>query len=229
PFIIYNEEDFIELNNKVKNGNTFEGFYFKVADGVTRFVFEDYEPIGTPTKRFYGTFDGNNAEFHINTLDTTKDYQALFGYFGVGVIRNLYVTGSVKGNDYVSGVVAYQVSGTVENVYNLASIEGRHYTGGVVGYMTGATVQRVYNHAKVTSTGNYVGGVVGAAGLQSHIYNTYNRGEVIGADLVGGIVGQILASYQNNSNIRYNYNAAYVSSKSRVGGVYASASGSYLT
>src|SRR5690606_11398286 len=73
PFIIYNEEDFIELNNKVKNGNTFEGFYFKVADGVTRFVFEDYEPIGTPTKRFYGTFDGNNAEFHINTLDTTKD------------------------------------------------------------------------------------------------------------------------------------------------------------
>ncbi|OED59032.1 InlB B-repeat-containing protein [Acholeplasma laidlawii] len=229
PFIIYNEEDFIELNNKVKNGNTFEGFYFKVADGVTRFVFEDYEPIGTPTKRFYGTFDGNNAEFHINTLDTTKDYQALFGYFGVGAIRNLYVTGSVKGNDYVSGVVAYQVSGTVENVYNLASIEGRHYTGGVVGYMTGATVQRVYNHGKVTSTGNYVGGVVGAAGLQSHIYNTYNRGEVIGADLVGGIVGQILASYQNNSNIRYNYNAAYVSSKSRVGGVYASASGSYLT
>ncbi|WP_208454243.1 dockerin type I repeat-containing protein [Acholeplasma laidlawii] len=46
---------------------------------------------------------------------------------------------------------------------------------------------------------------------------------------MGGIVGQILASYQNNSNIRYNYNAAYVSSKSRVGGVYASASGSYLT
>src|SRR5690554_2774722 len=229
PFIIHNEDDLIELNNKVKNGNTFQGFYFKVDDSVERLEFENYEPIGTPDNPFYGSFDGNNKEFNIN-IETESDYQGLFGYFGIGKISNLYVTGSITGNDYVAGVVGRQISGNIENVYNLATITGNSYVGGIVGHMNNATIQTSFNNGNITASANYLGGIVGYISNSSNVSNTYNRGEIKGGRYVGGIAGYSVGAYSIRTYINYAYSAGLVSGTANVNGVIgANGSHSYLS
>src|SRR5690554_6648792 len=229
PFMIYNEDDLIELNSKVKNGNTFQGFYFKVADSVERLEFENYEPIGTPDNPFYGSFDGNNKEFNIN-IETESDYQGLFGYFGIGKISNLYVTGSITGNDYVAGVVGRQISGNIENVYNLATVTGNSYVGGIVGHMNNATIQTSFNNGNITASANYLGGIVGYISNSSNVSNTYNRGEIKGGRYVGGIAGYSVGAYSSRTYINYAYSAGLVSGTANVNGVIgANGSHSYLS
>src|SRR5690554_6720901 len=229
PFMIYNEDDLIEINNKVKNGNTFQGFYFKVADSVNKLEFENYEPIGTPNNPFYGSFDGNNKEFNIN-IETESDYQGLFGYFGIGKISNLYVTGSITGNDYVAGVVGRQISGNIENVYNLATVTGNSYVGGIVGHMNNATIQTSFNNGNITASANYLGGIVGYILNSSNVSNTYNRGEIKGGRYVGGIAGYSVGAYSIRTYINYAYSAGLVSGTANVNGVIgANGSHSYLS
>src|SRR5690554_2059167 len=229
PFMIYNEDDLIELNSKVKNGNTFQGFYFKVDDSVERLEFENYEPIGTSDNPFYGSFDGNNKEFNIN-IESESDYQGLFGYFGIGKISNLYVTGSITGNDYVAGVVGRQISGNIENVYNLATVTGNSYVGGIVGHMNNATIQTSFNNGNITASANYLGGIVGYISNSSNVSNTYNRGEIKGGRYVGGIAGYSVGAYSIRTYINYAYSAGLVSGTANVNGVIgANGSHSYLS
>src|SRR5690554_1207906 len=148
PFIIKDIEDINELRRKVNDGNTFEGFYFKVDPNTNKFELGDYETIGTNARPFYGSFDGSYKEFNI-TINTTASNQGLFGYFGKGIIENLYITGSIKGGSYVGGVVGYKESGTVRNVYNLAEVTGTTQVGGIVGRNQAGDIETSYNHADI--------------------------------------------------------------------------------
>ncbi|NLB84782.1 MAG: hypothetical protein GX794_01525, partial [Acholeplasmataceae bacterium] len=126
PFYIETVAEMIELQEKVANGNTYEGFYFEVRDTVGQLDLDNFTPIGSNTKPFYGSFNGNFTEFILD-IDTTQNYQGLFGYFGKGTIKNLYVSGNIKANNYVGGIVGYQESGTIKDVYNLAKINAASY------------------------------------------------------------------------------------------------------
>ena len=170
------------MRSKIDAGNTFLGFHFKVDDGIDSFVLGNFTPIGSDAKPFYGSFDGNHAVFELS-INRTANYQGLFGYFGQGTIKNLSVTGSVKGGtSFTGGVVGYQHSGNIENVYNLAQVTGTNYVGGIVGYILAGNVKQAYNNGKVTATGSHAGGIVGyihGRGSSILITNTYNRGEIL--------------------------------------------------
>ncbi|MEG2053880.1 MAG: hypothetical protein RR052_02970, partial [Oscillospiraceae bacterium] len=70
----------------------------------------NWTPIGTfidetNDKPFKGTFDGNGFEVKNLTINSTADYQGLFGYVGDGgIVQNVGVTGNVNGERYVGGV-----------------------------------------------------------------------------------------------------------------------------
>ncbi|HHY96636.1 MAG TPA: hypothetical protein GYA04_01245, partial [Acholeplasma sp.] len=215
PFILESIEDIENLKDMIKKGNNFQGFYFKMADGIEKLKLGNFEPIGSQTYPFYGSFDGNFVEFELEIDHPDLDNQGLFGYFGVGTIKNLYVSGSVKGKNNVGSVVGYQISGKVMNVYNLADIEGVNQVGGIVGQVGAATVEVAYNQGNITASTNYAGGIVGYLGSNSVVRNTYNRGEILSNSYAAGLVG----GANSSTSVTYSYSAGLVSSNSYVDGV----------
>ena len=195
-----------------------------------------WTPIGTSSSRYTGTFDGDGhtiSGLYIN--NSRADYQGLFGYVGTGgTVKDLTVSGSVKGDNYVGGVVGYNISSTVENCYNTVTVTGTNdCVGGVVGYNNGGTVENCYNTGEVSGpdSGNsvidsYVGGVVGQ-NFGGTVENCYNTGKVSGPDSsnsstsdVGGVVGRNGGNVEgfNRGTVENCYNTGSVSGNS-VGGV----------
>ena len=179
-----------------------------------------WTPIGIISQQYSGTFDGNGKTISGLYIDSSSDnYQGLFGYVYRGTVQNLSVSGSVKGNDYVGGVVGYNNGGTVTGCIfsgsgSVSGVTGSDYVGGIVGYNgTGATVSNCYNTGTVTGN-DYVGGVVGQNfGGVENCYNT-GTGTVTGNDFVGGVVGQNFGGTVENC-----YNTRTVSGSDYVGGV----------
>ena len=148
-----------------------------------------WTPIGTSINQYRCTFDGDGHTIrglYINSSD--NDYKGLFGYVGTrGKVQNLSVSGSVKGNDYVGGVVGDNL-GIVENCYNTGEVSGNSYVGGVVGYNGGRVGSVINCYNTGTVSGNRVGGVVGYNG-DGRVKNCYNTGKVSGNSYVGGVAG----------------------------------------
>ncbi len=166
-----------------------------------------WTPIGnysdSNTPKYTGTFAGNNRKITGLSTDSSKNYQGLFGYVDNATISGIYICeGSVKGGDYVGGVVGYaNNSSTISGCYNTSDVDGDDvtgsgdYVGGVVGYANNSsTISGCYNTSDVkgdndTNSGSYVGGVVGYAD-SSTVSGCYNTGDVNGRIYkVGGVVG----------------------------------------
>ena len=184
----------------------------------------EWTPIGT-SSGYSGNFNGDGHTISGLYIDFNADYQGLFGYVSTdadntGTVQNLTVSGSVKGDNYVGGVVGYN-RGRVENCHNTGSVTSSGSpVGGVVGY-NGGTVKNCYNTGSVSGpdSGNSVGGVVGDNG--GTVENCYNTGSVKGDWYVGGVVG-----WNSSSGTVTNcYNTGAVSGGVDVGGVVGYNSG----
>ena len=161
----------------------------------------EWTPIGT-SSRYSGNFNGDGHTIKGLYINSEANYQGLFGYVsGSGKVQNLSVSGSVKGNDYVGGVVGRNL-GTVENCYNTGTVTGNNFVGGIVGdNYPGASVKNCYNTGSVTGSGNSVGGVVGWNSSGGGVTNCYNTGSVSGNRYVGGVAGYNYGSVTNCYNI----------------------------
>src|SRR5690606_37201089 len=181
----------------------FEGFHFKVQEGRTVFNLGETTPIGNNAFPFYGSFDGNFANFNVFIIG--EAYTGLFGYFGKGTIKNLYVTGSITGTTYVGGVVGYKVSGLIQNVYNAATISGTTQVGGIVGRNKLGNIETPFNNAKVFASTSYAGGILGYL-YEGTVQNVYNHGEILSPLYAGGIAGGSMLTQRSTYDV-YHYNA----------------------
>ncbi len=172
-----------------------------------------WTPIGSEETPFMGTFDGRGNEISGLYIDSSSNFQGLFGYVGEdGVVRGVNVSGTVKGAYSVGGVVGRN-DGIVENCYNGCTVSNTaNNVGGVVGFNNG-TVKSCYNDGAI-SGGAYVGGVIGNNNeSDSRVENCYNKGTVNGVGDVGGITGA------NSGTIVNSYNVGSVSGTAYVGGI----------
>ena len=158
-------------------------------------------PIGNSIDNSYeGTFNGDGHTISGLYIDSDdNDYKGLFGCLDQGgTVKDLSVSGSVKGGGYVGGVVGLN-SGSVENCHNTGTVTGTDdYVGGVVGQNRGS-VTNCYNTGTgtVTGTDDYVGGVVGYNN-EGRVENSYNTGAVSGSGgYVGGVVGDNRGTVKN--------------------------------
>ena len=171
----------------------FSGKYIKLANTFPTDSGPLTAAIGcTLDTPFKGHFDGGGKTVALNINESDGDYQGLFGYVSTGgVVKNVTVTGAVKGKDYVGGIAGDVTKGTVQNCVNGAAVTGTNNVGGVAGLIDGSsTMQNCYNTAAVTGTGSNVGGVAGAIGGAA-VQNCYNTGAVTGVNLVGGVAGVV--------------------------------------
>ncbi|ACV12247.1 GLUG domain protein [Halorhabdus utahensis DSM 12940] len=153
-----------------------------------------FDPFGDRGASFSGTFDGQDhtiANLTINRTD--RDYVALFGRTGGGMIVNVSLEDvEVTGNRQVGSLVGSHGGGVVSASSATGTVDGSTSVGGLVGDSYG----RVSNStAAVSVTGSeQVGGLVGLSSGYSTskgIVNTsHATGTVDGTSYVGGLVGR---------------------------------------
>ena len=115
------------------------------------------------------------------------------------VTGNGLFTGGVVGYNTTNE----ETDGTISASHNTGTVKGEQYVGGVVGN-NHTVVKGCYNTGEVTSTGDYAGGVVGRntyyyknyfpfnppdAERKGEISTSYNTGAVSGGSYVGGVAG----------------------------------------
>ena len=167
----------------------------KLVSDTSKFV--SWTPIGSESKQYTGTFDGNGKTISGLYFDNNgTDYVGLFGYVGSdGNVSNVGVVASYfKGKNNVGGVCGYN-DGTIQNCYNTGAVSGSEYVGGVCGYYDGGTITNCYNTGAVSGS-MYVGGVCGYNGWGT-ITNCYNTGAVSGSEDVGGVCGCNYGTIEN--------------------------------
>ena len=163
---------------------------------------EAWTPIGigdafyARTPSYSGTFDGKGHTIKNLSIDSSAHYVGLFGYVYGGTIRNLTVSGSVKGSEHTGGIAGAANGGTFENCANQCAVQGGT-TGGIIRFATeeGTLIVRdCYNVGSITTTtGNSVGGIIGQCiNTSGTIRNCYNAGTVTGTASVGAIIGNPL-------------------------------------
>lgn len=195
---------------------------------------EEWTPIGKNYSYVYkGTFDGGGYTISGLKIDSTDQYQALFGYVKGGTIKNLTVAGSVTSSkQYTAGIVAYGNPVTVTNCTNEVSVTAteKGYAAGVVSYASAdSEVMDCINSGTIIGCGDYVGGIVGAGSSIKTISNCFNYGSVANNGKPGGYAyctGGIAGGVGSSSTVTRCGNTGVVTSAiKRTGGVVGGAAG----
>ena len=168
-----------------------------------------WEPLGSDTKPFTGSFDGKG--YTISNLYIHKpaeNYVGLFGYAGRSAsISNVGLTNvKITGGGYVGGLTGKN-EGTIQSSYAAGNVLGAAGGYGSLGGLAGensGTIENSYATGNVNCSAggyDYAGGLVGInnSGL---IQNSYATGNVLGGDgdynRVGGLAGRSSGTIRNS-------------------------------
>ena len=230
---ISSAEDLVALANFVKNGADTTGSIFMFDNDIDMSGVTGFEGIGTNTNAFKGTVYGNGHVVKNLKIDSTSDYQGLFGYVqqatiqDLGVVNanvtgdsytgilvgkaensqisNVYTSGTVISNgNQIGGLTGELKNSTATNVYSTADVKGNENIGGLIGDSNGSIVEKAFATGKVTATKGQVGGLIGAMENGGTVKNSYATGDVNGVNSVGGLVGLI-----EKSSITYTFDTVY--------------------
>jgi hypothetical protein len=149
-----------------------------------------FSPIGNPTTKFQGNYNGGG--FIINGLfcnRTSSGHQALFGYVnGSSTISNLGVTNvNLTGSNMVAGLVGQLDEGTISKCYSTGMVKSTTNStsyGGLVGlvFTPGPVlIKECFSTANVSGGGYNLGGFVGgnwAPSTNSIIQDCFSTGNV---------------------------------------------------
>ena len=183
-----------------------------------------WTPIGTNSRQYYGTFDGQGHTISgLYYENTNTSYVGLFGYVSNPTIKNVGLVDSyIKGNQYVGGIFGYSGGAAkISNCYNSATIyanyNGDSYAGGICGGVLdndNVSIDNCYNTGYVYAYNRYAGGICGYQ-YRGIITNCYNTGKVYANDqYAGGITGRM----SNSASIFNCYNTGAVEAYSYYSG-----------
>ena len=218
-FSISSAKELEALAKYVNDGNSASGMTFVLGANIDLSSISNWTPIGTDySHSFEGSFDGNGHIIKNLKIDSTEDYQGLFGYshgeiknVGVencnvkggdsagglvgethGSITNCYATGNVSGDNWVGGLAGWNYNET-NNSYATANVSGKYSVGGLAGGIS-LEVRNCYATGNVLGN-TFVGGLVGE--MEEFIYDSYATGNVLGNTFVGGLTGGSMPSYNS--------------------------------
>jgi uncharacterized protein (TIGR02145 family) len=152
--------------------------FFRLDCDVSLDLVDNWDPIGSSTAPFSGSFNGNGHTVSGMKITENGDYKGLFAY-NAGTIKNLNVKEpSITGNGFRHGAICGNNTGTVTNCSSVDGVVyGQEYVGGLVGYNNMGDISYCYNRNDVTALQN-VGGVCGYTTGGAVRYD-YNVGSVL--------------------------------------------------
>lgn len=176
------EETYIVLNKDIDLGGI-----DTLGNGIDS---RKWTPIGTDgSHNLKGYFDGAGHTIKGLYINSTENYQGLFGWTKYAEIENLTVEGIVTGNQYIGGIAGFV--GSVKNCISNVEVTGDYYVGGISG--EGSSATNCCNMRKVTGR-RTCGGIFGYG---SSCLTCYNNAVIVGASnnpdvnpiQIGGITG----------------------------------------
>lgn len=245
--IISTAEDLRAFAKSVNSGNSYKGKVIKLSADIwlndtvgwkkwnRQTKVKIWIPIGTPRDPFEGTFDGDGHYIAgLFTKSGSETFcQGLFGFLKRAVIKNTRICFShIIAYNYVGAFAGYISCNTqILNCSNEGIVENeRNFTGGIIGFSSGQNrIIGCSNYGKVYGH-RCVGGIIGYFEGGS-VYNTYNRGEIIGRyEHVGGIVGEFSEPFQKtvkdtglkelpNDTVANCYNTGKIMARDVAGGI----------
>jgi len=182
-----------------------------------------FEPVGTSSTPFAGTFDGQThtiTGLYINRPSTY--YVGLFGKSEYSTISNVgLVDVDITGCSTVGALVGMNIGGDITASYVTGRVVGLEpAVGGLVSVNHGGTIENCYAKVNVSSHYWSVGGLVGEHTSGGIIKNCYATGTATDDLFVGGLVG-----YNPNATIENSYATGSVTAYNYVGGLVGLNSG----
>lgn len=247
PLIISTVEDLKAFAKSVNSGNSYRGKVVRLSADIwlndttgwqkwnRQTKMKSWIPVGTLKTPFEGTFDGNGHTISGLFIKTGSEtfYQGLFGCLKRATVRNIHIRYShIIAYNYVGALAGYISCNTqILNCSNGAVIESeRNFTGGLIGFSFGQNrIVGCSNYGKIYGH-RCVGGLIGYFEGGS-VYNSFNRGEVIGRyEHVGGIIGEFTEPYQKsventglkelpNDTVANCYNTGKIMARDVAGGI----------
>jgi len=176
-------------------GTEFVGTFNGNGKTITGLKIEDSSPTG---QGLFGAISGSTAEVKNLTLTgvtigttSVNNVGGLVGFNNGGTVENCNVSGSIKGNYNVGGVVGQNDNGgTVENCNASGSINGSYDMGGVVGNNASGTIKDCSFVTGTVDGDNEVGGIVGT-NYDDVMGCKFKGTSVTGSNYnIGGVVGK---------------------------------------
>ena len=210
-------------------------FYQKtvqIADTVTKELDlsdAEWTPIGTTTKLFNGTFNGNGKTVSGVTINIASGSNVgFFTQLANGrLVKNLRVKGNVTAetSSFVGGIVGNLLNGTIEHCAFQGTVKGNASVGGIVGYNQSGSITACFASGSVEATNSKAGGIVGTN--YKTLTHCYSRAEVTakgtakGTDVgdTGGIAGVNDNSSGNIGDISHCYATGKITANTRAGGI----------
>ncbi|MBR2860768.1 MAG: dockerin type I repeat-containing protein [Clostridia bacterium] len=157
-----------------------------------------WTPIGTSSRQFTGTFDGNGFAIKNLSIEALSTCQGLFAYTQNAVISNLTVYGKVYSYSsitpisqinlsYIGGIAGGASNTQFINCTNYADVYGLEAVGGIAGHCKNSTFENCKNYGAVVASSAY-GGICGRS-IGSSYTACANFGSVYGSSMGGGICG----------------------------------------
>ena len=157
-------------------------------------------PIGTSSKPFTGTFDGQGYSIENIAIKTSKSCSGFVGYATGATIKNFSISGKLTVSEGYTdhGVVGYSNGSTISDVHSSLDITATKSNNDTQGYADGTYNSITYclNYGTVKSTGSEtnIGGILGYVNHTGfRMSYCANVGTVTGSATHGGqIIGRQL-------------------------------------
>lgn len=202
------------------------GKYYKLAADLDLTAETNWVSFG-----FEGYFDGQNHTITVNIIRENTQSASLFASLSEGTIKNLKVSGTIKGND-VAGIVLWINGGVLENCHFSGNIEGTGPAGGLSCFRGVSTYNDEIIQDDVTLKDcSFSGTVIGSDEVAGIIASFSSSGTIdscrvmpgstiscSGGSYAGGIIGRMYGSsgYVTNCTV-----SATISDAEYIGGIIA--------
>ena len=170
-----------------RRGPYFTGSFDGGGHTISNFT---YGPTDVNSVALFGNVRGRIE--NVGLIDPNIDAVTRFGvaplvdWLNMGSMSGCYVRGgAVRGNQWVGGLVAYNI-GTIIDCFSTAAVDGQTLAGGLTGYNYGV-ITGCSSAGSVTG-GNTVGGLLGLN--NGTITGCSSAGDVAGTSKVGGMAGE---------------------------------------
>ena len=149
----------------------------------------------------------------IGENQTIKGNQYVGGLIGrayKSMIENCYAIGSVTGNYAVGGLVGHNYSSTIINSYTICDVNGYTNVDGFAGVNEDGDIAYCYAAGDITATGDFIGGLVGENQNGASLINCVAANNTV----AGGVsnVNRVAGTNAGTLSHNYAYNGMTISS-----------------
>ncbi|MBR4732355.1 MAG: InlB B-repeat-containing protein [Lachnospiraceae bacterium] len=224
PYLIEDVADLQTLERYVNAGNSYGGKYFLLdrsldLSSVCGESLGSWTPIGSEQRPFAGTLLGEGNEIY-GLYVSSSSRGGLFGYV-TGTVKEVYVSGIVKGYNYVGGITAVN-AGTIEECNFDGIVQGNERVGGIAG-QNQSVIRKSYSQGSVEAKG-CAGGITGEnSGTIDTCTNEAAIKQSGGSETIGGITGHNYGAIRRSLN-----NGSVTAEGKNIGGIAGSYTGGVI-